>query len=217
MKITLCLLVFLFISISNSNSQSIEINSLANRNRFYCLSSSTDNDYSSKYNYAVGLCFNDIKIFSQTFKFTLKYDYYRGTINVYDGMMGGGDGVYLDLKKNTLSLGIYPFNYKFNNLNLNFGGDFNYSFHENITGEATSFHGLNSKSYPINNRYTKLNFGLAGNLSYSILLKNNLYLNPQFSAFIGLTNEFKNIPNHTKSFRQYLGIGLIKKLEQKLN
>jgi hypothetical protein len=59
---------------------------------------------------------------------------------------------------------------------------------------------------------TQFQFGLRLRLAYTIPLSETIFISPQYSFYYGLTNEFKEFPEITKSYRHYLLIGIGKKM-----
>lgn len=132
--------------------------------------------------------------------------------------LGGGLTTKAEVDKYIISLGIYPVNlHVLKNTNISIGGHLGFLLANKTTGYKISWGtgmpmnivSLDNDSIQINNGFY---YGLSGIISYSFKITNNLSIVPQYIIYIGLRDEFKNSLAKTKSLRQNLEIGFVKKI-----
>lgn len=211
-----------FFSFTDVMGQNLEFSGGINYNRFF----STEKDgghlrtkHYDDYGYSIGIGIEDIKLDSLLFRFTLKLDNYKGKFHLINGGLGGESTTDAFVDKYTISLGIYPLNFKiFKNLKISFGGELNYLIKESETGYKSSWQMGQPDTYILLKDGTieknnKFNFGLICRIGYNIQLKNNWFIVPQYVFYRGLTEEFKDIEVQTKSLRHYFEIGIIRHLK----
>jgi len=224
-NIILIILLFLFFRFDLA-SQSFEISGGANRNILYDLQKN-EGHFSAKYFYRVGfdlgIAIDDVYIDTMPFRFTVKLINYKSSLFTTDGMLGGESTTKASINNYKIGFGLFPLNLFFlsRRLQINFGGELGVLIHDKIQGYKSSwsydtvgiYHqyiSLDDGSIEINKKFS---FGFSSRLAYEIKVKNDLSIVPQYSLYIGLNDEFKNIEAHPASFLQYLEIGIKKRLE----
>lgn len=203
------------------SSQSIEIIGGLNKNSFFDLQQSTPHNssfYNSDYGYTIRFGIEDVKVDWMTLRFTLSYDQYGGGLEVSDGGLGGGNTTTATVEKSVISLGIFPININWvKNLDLNFGFEMAALINEKFNGTNSGWSiSAPNWGYDLNEKYDRFSakayFGLRGRLAYDFNLSEKWSISPQYSFYIGLTNEFIEFPQITKSMRHYFCVGLQRKL-----
>jgi len=202
--------------------QKIELFGGASKNIFHDYHKS-DAHYNSSYNSGLGYCagigIDSIKIDWLTLRFTLQFDQYKGKLDVSDGGLGGGYTTVANVDKSILSLGVFPINFRFfHRLDLNFGFELSGLIYESFNGTSSGWI-MNQPnwSYNLQDKYdhysSKVYFGLQGRIAYDFNLSKSIWISLQYMYYFGLSNEFVEFPNETKSMRHYLSIGLKKKFK----
>lgn len=203
--------------------QRLEFSGGINNNQFF--SSQKDEGHQfTKYNNAFGYSFGvgveEIQLDTLiSIRFDLKLDNYNGTIYTSNRGLGGQSTTYAKVNKYIIGFDIYPFNIKiFKKLIIGFGGEINYLINETASGYKSSWQmSQSSTNTLINNedleKNSKFNLGLLCRIGYEIRLNNNWYLVPQYMFYRGFTEEFKNLEVPTKSFRNYIKLGIIRQLK----
>lgn len=203
-------------------SQNIEIIGGLNKNSFYDFNKNEGHftsTYSSGFGYSARIAIENIKADWLTLRFTLSYEKYSGEIEASDGGLGGGFTTVAEIDKSIISLGIFPLNFKIKNkIDLNFGMEISRLINENFEGTNSGWIMEQPDwSYDLNNKYERFNsltyFGLRGRVAYDFNLSNTFVISPQYSYYLGLSNEFDEFPKATKSMRHYFCIGIEKKLK----
>lgn len=217
--ITLTLFLFVFIS---AHSQNIEVIGGLNKNIFFDLQQK-EGHYSSSYNpdygYAIRFGVEDIKVDWMTFRFTLGYDKYGGEFTVSDGGQGGGSTTEAVIDKSVISLSVFPLNFKIiNRIDLNFGLEFSGLIRENFSGTRSGWIlGEPDWSYGLKEKHERFSaktyFGLSGRIAYDFNISDRLAISPQYSYYFGLSNEFDEFPEATKSMRHYFCVGIQRTLK----
>lgn len=217
---TLLLCLFSFVSLS---AQDLMVYGGLNSNKF-CDYQKNNNHFSTLYaslsgfNMVVGL--DKVKIAHHSFLFTLRMSNYKGVIYTINRTPDQVTTTGIEINKNVIGLGVYPFNFKIldNKLHLSLGAECNARLSVSTKGyQSTTFNSdLKDRYTAIDNTWRKyvnpIGVGLSGRLAYQLKLKNNLYLMPQYTLYFGLTNELKHQISTTQSVRHLLEIGLVKKL-----
>lgn len=217
----ICALFFLIFS-NNLFSQDFQVFGGVNYNNFYEFPNQYEGHYRSSYKsasgFTCGVSADNIKYERLKYRFSLQFDVYSGDLMASDGGLGGGYTTIASIKKSVLSIGIFPFNTVIaEKIDLNLGVLLTALLSEKYDGTVSNW----SINYPssisnINDKYNKysssLYAGLQGRIAYNLQLKNGLTLTPQYLYYFGLSHEFDEFPDRTKSQRHYLCIGIKKKL-----
>lgn len=213
--------LFLLISIP-AFSQNLEVIGGLNKNHFFDFQQNEghfSSSYYSNYGYTLRIGVDDIKVDWLTLRFTLSYDKYGGELKASDGGMGGGYTTNAKIDKSVISLGVFPVNFKIiDRIDLNFGFEIAGLINENYSGTSSGWiMGNPDWSYDLNEKYdrysSKIYFGLSGRIAYDFNISDKLSISPQYSYYLGLSNEFDEFPEATKSMRHYFCIGLQRKLK----
>jgi len=214
--------VLILLSSLTAFSQDIELIGGLNKNDFFDFQQN-EGHFSSSYNYAYGyaikLGVENIKVDWLTLRFTLGYDKYGGELAARDGGLGGGYTTDAKIDKSVISLGVFPINFKiFDRIDLNFGFEFSGLVSENYSGTSSGWQmGVPNWSYDLNDKYDKFSsktyFGLCGRIAYDFNISDKMAISPQYSYYFGLSNEFDEFPEATKSMRHYFCIGLQRKIK----
>lgn len=203
-------------------SQNLEVIGGLNKNHFFDFQQNEghfSSSYYSNYGYTLRIGVDDIKVDWLTLRFTLSYDKYGGELKASDGGMGGGYTTNAKIDKSVISLGVFPVNFKIiDRIDLNFGFEIAGLINENYSGTSSGWNmGNPDWSYDLNEKYdrysSKIYFGLRGRIAYDFNISDKLSISPQYSYYLGLSNEFDEFPEATKSMRHYFCIGLQRKLK----
>lgn len=209
--------------------QRIEVAGGMNRNIFYDLRKE-DPHFTSTYNpgwgYVIKAGIQDVKVDWLTLKITLEYDNYIGQFKASHGGLGGRWYTSANTKKSVISLGLFPLNFEIRErIELNFGMEMSRLIREDFKGKKGGWiliigeqfdkdpiwsYALEAECDEFNSKYY---FGFKASIAYKIDLGQSLYLKPEYSWFIGTSEEFLEFPTITKSMRHYLCIGIGKKLD----
>ncbi len=202
-------------------SQNLEVIGGVNYNRFFNFKEETPH-FSSTYNtdlgYVIKFAIDDIKFEGQKLRFTLGYEKYGGEVQVNDGGLGGGYGVNTEINKSVLSLGIYPFNFKIlKRIDFNLGIEVSGLLNETYKGTSGGWQaGEPNVNIDLNEKYDRFSswmyIGISARIAYDIKIAENWAISPQYSYYLGLSNEFIEFPEFTKSMRHYFCIGIQKTL-----
>lgn len=215
------LIVLIFTSSLTLFSQNFEIIGGINKNSFYDLKQDDGHyrtSYNSDYGYNFRIGIENIKIDWLTLRFTLSYDKYGGDLEASDGGLGFGYTTKAFVDKSIIALGVFPINLKFiDRIDLNFGIEFAGMTCESFSGTINGWQMDDpSYSYNLDDRYnsysSKTYFGLCGRLAYDFKITDKLIISPQYLYYLGLSKEFDEFPEQTKSMRHYFCIGLKRKL-----
>jgi hypothetical protein len=203
-------------------SQNIEVYGGLDKNTFFDFKQNNGHFYSS-YNsglgYAFGIGIDNLKMDWLTFRFTLNYDKYGGKIKASDGGLAGGYTTIAEIDKSILSLGIFPVNFRlFDRLDLNLGFEVAGLINENFKGTTSGWlMGEPDWSFELNDKYERFSaktyFGLRGRIAYDVNLSDRLSVSPQYSYYFGLSPEFAEFPDATKSMKHYFCIGIKRKIK----
>ena len=214
------LILIIFLSSFTLFSQSIAITGGLNYNSFFDFKQDGNyysSSYSSDFGYSVGVELDDIKVRWLKLRLTFNYDKYGGKIAINEWSLGFDDDTNAEIDKSIISLGIFPLNFKIiDRININLGLEMAGLISEDIIG---------TQSYWENGQYVWIKdlsdtderfcarayFGLRGRIAYDIRISDNLVISPQYSYYLGLSNEF--VTTATKSIRHYFCIGLQRKIK----
>jgi hypothetical protein len=203
-------------------SQNLEIISGINKNTFFDFQQNEghfSSSYTSDFGYAIWLGIEDIKAGWLKLRFTLGYDKYGGSLKASDGGLGGGYTTVAEIDKSVISLGVFPINFKIiDKINLNFGVEISGLINESFKGTSSGWIlGEPDWSYDLNDKYDKYSaktyFGLRSRIAYDFNISDNLAISPQYSYYFGLSKEFDEFPEATKSMRHYFCIGIKRKIK----
>ncbi|MDA3911193.1 MAG: hypothetical protein PF448_07545 [Bacteroidales bacterium] len=216
------LIGLIFLSSLTSYSQNIEIIGGLNKNSFFDFQQNEgyySSSYDSDYGYAIRIGIENIQVDWLTLRFTLSYDKYGGELEASDGGMGGTYTTNAKIDKSVISFGVFPVNFKIiDRIDLNFGFEFTGLLNENFSGISSGWTIAEPNwSYELNEKYdsysSKTYFGLRGRIAYDFYISDKLAISPQYSYYFGLSNEFDQFPEATKSMRHYFCIGLQRKIK----
>jgi hypothetical protein len=197
--------------------KNVEVIAGLNQNQFFDLNRDEGHYYSSyqsELGYALRIGIEDVKVDWLNLRFTLGYDKYGGKIAVSDGGQGGGYTTTAEIDKSLLSLGIFPVNLKiWNRIDLNLGFEVSALVDENYRGKRSGgITGAPSWNENLEDRYDSYSekgyWGIRGRLAYDFTIDDRFSLSPQYSYYFGMSNEFKEFPEETKSMRHYFSIGV---------
>jgi hypothetical protein len=203
-------------------SQSIAIIGGLNQNSFFDIKRSEyhySSSYSSDLGYTIRIGLEDIKVSRLKLRFTLSYDTYGGKIEINDWALGGGDETEAEISKSVISLGIFPVNFKIiDRININLGFEMAGLISEEITGTKEYWEmGQIVWIKDLNDIYERYSartyFGLRGRIAYNIGISDNWAMLPQYSYYFGLSHEFDDPPELTRSMRHFFCIGLQRKIK----
>lgn len=204
-----------------SFSQEIQFFGGANYNVFYDFGEENPHNstsYQSEYGYSTGVSFENFIFEGKHHRFSLQFDHYKGDVEAYAGGLGSTGTTRLRIQKSIVSLGIFPFNFKLvKRIDLNLGVALSFLLSESFSGTYSTWSMASPPTqFNLNERYNqysrKFTAGLEGRIAYDIPLSSSIFLTPQYIYFLGLTNEFIEPPDNTKSQRHYLCIGIKKKI-----
>lgn len=121
------------------------------------------------------------------------------------------------VKKWMASCAIYPVNFTFfKKLEVNMGIEYSFMFKEKYSGRMVGHFGPDSWDFDIRDRYDRYGsvgtIGLRGILSYNFPIFRTFEICPEYSFYLGLSNEIKNFPVKNNSSKNYLGVSLKKLL-----
>lgn len=215
-------IAWILLSSMTAFSQNLEVIGGLNKNHFFDFQQNEGyftSSYDSDYGYAICIGLEDIKIDWLTLRFTLSYEKYGGELDASDGVLGGGYTTNAKIDKSVISLGVFPLNFKIiDRIDLNFGFEIAGLINENFSGTSSGWSmGGPDWSYDLNEKYdrysSKAYFGLRGRIAYDFNISDKLSISPQYSYYLGLSNEFDEFPEATKSMRHYFSVGLQRKLK----
>jgi len=203
-------------------SQNIEIIGGLNKNNFFDFKKELGHyisSYNSDYGYTIQVGIENIKVDGLKLRFTLGYDRYSGELTVSDGGIGGGYTIDAKISKSVISLGVFPLNFKIiKHIDLNFGLELSGLIKENLSGTISGWVlGQPNWGYDLNENYNRLSsmayFGLRGRIAYDFNISDKLAISPQYSYYLGLSDEFHEYAKATKSMRHYFCIGIQRKIK----
>jgi len=212
----------IFINSLTAFSQDVEIIGGLNRNNFFDFQQNEGHfrsSYDHDYGYAIRIGIENIKVDWMTLRITLGFDKYGGEITASDGGLGGGYTTNAKIDKSEISLGVFPLNFKIiNRIDLNFGFEFSGLISEDFSGTSSGWIMAEPDwSYELNDKYdrfsSKTYIGLRGRIAYDFNISDKLAISPQYSYYLGLSNEFDEFPESTKSMRHYFCIGIQRKIK----
>jgi len=216
------IIVLIFFNSLTTLSQNVEMYGGVNKNRFFDYQNNNGHyrsSYNADYGYAIGIGIENIKLDWLNLRFTLTYDKYSGELTASDGGNGGEYTTNAMIDKSVISLGVFPINFRlWGRIDLNFGFEFAGLLSENFEGTTSGWIlGEPDWSYDLEDKYDNYSsntyFGLRGRIAYDFKLSDKLAISPQYSYYFGLSNEFDEFPEYTKSMRHYFCVGLQRKIK----
>ncbi len=215
MKASLNIFLFLILT-SYVHAQSFEISGSRNKNNFFSFKKD-EGHYITKFEsdagYSATLSLENLFSDSITFRITVDFINYRGSIYTTDGGLGGASTTEATVRKDVLGLGIYPFNFTSTNkiFHLDIGGEFSFLMNSSTAGHQYSWqYGTPSKYTDLVDGSINNNFylGLVARVAGQLAMGKKWSLTPQLLLYLGLSNEFRNIETDVHSFRASLGLGI---------
>ena len=202
------------------NAQTLELLGGISNNHFFDYGSESghyQSSYTDGIGYAIGLGY-DFPMDSFWVRLTLLYESYSGNVEASDGGLGGGTLTKADINKDVIALTFFPVNINIKKrIWINAGFEASVLTQERLKG-TTQYWTLGQPTIikDLNEVYSSFSssfqIGIRLRFAYTILLSPSVMLTPQYSFYYGLTNEFKEFPEITKSYRHYLLIGIGKKM-----
>lgn len=213
-------LIILLICISSLTlySQSIEVYGGVNRNLFYGQKDKNYSyftaDYQAGNGFTGGIGIDSLFINRFRIRFTLQFDRYNGS---FEAESNSGKAFYHraagEVEKSIVSLGFFPLNFTIKKkIDLNFGAEASAFLSESVTGTGFFEYLLEAPvSYDLATHYDKFStracYGLKGRIAYPLAFS-KVILIPQYSFYYGLSSEFKEFPQATKSMRHSICLGI---------
>lgn len=204
----------------NSEGQTLGMSAGLNRNIYYVFHSNYEgwpkNSAGSGYTFFIDL--NEVNFLDTLpLRFTVRYGQYTGTINTHFNSLAGSSTTYAEIEKYNLGAAIYPMNFKIGNkVNLSFGCDFNYTLNGSMNGYHNSYvmnYWYRTTELDPDKYFSKFNVGVIFLADYSFKLNEKFNLYFQYTFYLGLTDEFRNIEQDVKSMQHQIGIGISKNLK----
>jgi len=218
----LIILILIAISCLPLFGQNIELFGGLNTNQFHDYRQN-EGHFQSSYNpgsgYSFALAIDSIKADWMTLRFTLKFDKYSGSLTASDGGLGGGYTTTAKIDKSLISLGVFPLNFRIiKRIDLNIGFEISKLISESYKGTSNDWlMGRPNWSYDLQEKYNKysssINLGLSTRLAYNLQINESIIISPQYIFYFGLSNEFIEFPEATKSIRHFIGIGIKKRIK----
>ncbi|MGW8315857.1 MAG: hypothetical protein ACWGNV_09680 [Bacteroidales bacterium] len=203
--------------------QSIAIIGGLNQNSFFDFKQEKymySSSYSPDLGYVIRIGLEDIKVKWLTMRFTLSYDKYGGKIATTHYTVGSEDITNAEIDKSVISLGIFPINFTIiDRISINLGFEMAGLISEDIKGTKKYWVSgqLDWMETDLNDIYKRYSartcFGLRGRIAYSFRISDHLAILPQYSYYLGLSHEFVESPELTKSMRHYFCVGLQRKIK----
>ncbi len=211
------LLILIMVCVNNSFCQKIELFGGANKNLFHDFNYSQghfNSSYESDFGFTAGVALDSIKIDWQTVRLTLQFDKYGGKFFASDGGLSSGNSTSATIEKTVISLGAFPINFRIiKRIDLNFGLIISRLIDETCTGTISGWTTYQPNwSYNLQDKYNRYSssiyFGLQGRIAYNFKISKSIRISPQYLYYFGLSKEFVEFPEVTKSMRHYICIGL---------
>ncbi len=206
--------------------QNMEVYGGLNTNHFHDFKSEYGH-YGSNYNvgagYSFGIAVDGIQADWMSFRFTLKFDKYSGSLTAINGGLAGVSRTNAKIKKSLVSFGAFPVNLQLlKKIDFNLGFEISKLISETFQGTRSGSRlGRPDWSYDLQEEYSEYNsarnFGLNARLAYNLKVNESISISPQYCFYFGLSQEFIKFPEATKAVRHFLGIGIKKKLKTKDN
>lgn len=220
------LITFLLITIGTSlNGQSIELSSGMLINTFYDWEETYPRDvgrYSSGSDFFISFGCRQMNLDGLQVGCTLTYERYGGELYAYSGGNGGGTTTEAIVQKSLFSLGLFPFDRRiYKQLNVHLGLVYSIRISESYSGTYKGNYVFDSTlnfEQDLNEKYDSFNassyLGAVAGVAYDIALTESLSLSPQYSTYIGLSDEIgvSEYQRNMRSMRHYFGLGLKKKI-----
>ena len=215
------ILILVLMSCLTLYSQNIEFAIGLNKNNFFDFINGgpQTSSYTSDLGFVGQIAINDIKADWLQLRLTLSFERYSGKLKASQFGQAGGSETIADIDKSLLSFGFFPVNFQIlKRININVGFEMSGLIHEKFEGTYSVWSiGVPYWSTELSDMYDKYSsriyLGLKSRLAYDIKLTDNLIISIQYSFYYGLSNEFIEPPEQTKSVRHYFCIGIQKKLK----
>lgn len=213
------ILSFLLLFELSASAQNIELIAGINQNEFFDFNKDEGHfksSYKADRGYTLRIGIEEVKVDWLIMRFTLSYDKYGGELTASDGGLGGRYTTSARVNKSIISLGLFPVNIRIiDRIDLNFGLEFSGLVDENFEGIRSGWMmGSAYWSEELNDSYkdfsAKTYFGLRGRIAYDLKLTERLMISPQISTYFGLSREFDEFPEATKSMRHSISLGIQK-------
>jgi hypothetical protein len=202
--------------------QKIELFGGQNRNIFFD-SGQASGHFNSSYNsglgFIAGIGVDSVKVDWMTMQFRLQFEKYSGELKASDGGLGGGNSTQALIDKSIITLGLFPLNFRIlKSIDLNFGLEISRLLDEYFNGTTGGWMmGKPNWSENLQDKYSRFSsltyFGIRSRISYDFLLTQSIFISPQFSYYHGLSREFDEFPQQTRSRRYSFGIGFKKEIK----
>lgn len=202
--------------------QRIELFIGANKNTFYGKNETNTASYKSASGFSAGIGLDSIVFGKLKTRLTLQFDSYSGSLETYRGGTSGGESINAKVKKSVIGFCFFPLNIRIKNrIDFNCGFQISALIFETFSGVIQGFDPYRPYyHYDLNEKYNRVSsrtyFGIRTRLAYDIYLSNLIAISPQYIFHLGITPEFTNLPQATKSIRQYMCLGIRKKINRKI-
>jgi|GEM_PF-2923396 len=213
--ILFCLLPFFLFS------QELEFTTSFGQNTFYKLKVPPNFE---SYSYASGNAIAAnirLKLISENFptgEFLVfcSIEHYIGGFDHSINATGSGDRTIGTTDKTTLSIGLYPLNYKIlKRLDIHIGIQMSFLLNEKNRGSYSvwTLNNLSGSNFSLEGEELNIRTIPALNikLSYPIKINDTISILPEYMGILGLVSELQQI-GYPRSMRNYLGVGLTVKL-----
>lgn len=188
-----------------------------NVNRFYISNDSENYSSIAALGYSVGFAIGGLKPFYFPIRIGVHYDKYSGAVSVAYRGGGGSASSNVNTVKSTISFALYPIDITvYDKVRVSLGAKYSLLVNESFTGSEQGWSmPNNSWSFNLQDKYKRFNSknttGLILRTSYEIELNKSISISPQYSAYLGVSEEFKGLFASTKSLRNFVGVGIVKK------
>ena len=226
-NIKLFLTTCFFLVLSSGFAQSVEVIGGATLNHYLNWIPDDGGHVSSNTNIGWGynfrMAYENLNTEPLKWRFVLSIDNYRGNINYRNGGIGGSSTVDASINKTLISVGFFPVNIQVKKrFDINLGVEFSGLIQESVSGKEIGW-SINNPSWEkdlssISTTYSSSMYvGLRARLAYDFKLSETLFISPQYSFYLGLSDEFESELGSFKSMRHYFSIGVQKQLLPKSN
>lgn len=218
-------ILLLFLLVSGGFSvfcQNVEFYGGLNRNIFHDYNNS-EGHFMSTYKPGLGFCagvrLDSVKADWMTLGIALQFDQIYGELEASNGGLGYNQQTKAEIRKSIISFGVFPLNFRIlKRIDLNFGLEISGLIHESVTGTVSGWSmGGSHWSYDIHKKYNRYSslfcVGLKGRIAYDIPVTNTICITPQYAYYHGLTKEFHEFPEETRSMRHQFCVGVKKRIK----
>lgn len=190
-----------------------------NRNTYSC-SEYPSFSFSSELRPQLFIGFYDIKVDWLRIGMEFNFSYYDFDIEAnYDGQVGKYTTI-AQIDKSLASLALFPINFSLlQKIKFNLGFEMSYLLHEKYTGTQSGYivydSGLEFFTDNLEEKLSSFNsksyFGLKAKIAYDIYINEKVNISPQYSYYLGLSDEFMHFPEYVKSRKHFFGVGIQRK------